>query len=143
MVLRPCMCSKNQYYSKLHFRFKLKLNIFSKNEISSFESIFWSPFHQFSKRVLRNSTQNTEKWDILVNVYVSRFAFFFFILTCFYKIYIFHQCYILKQFQFEELGSIAPKLHPYTIFFLLKFIFHNKLQAVVGYRFLFCLVNHV
>ena len=37
----------------------------------------------------------------------------------------------------DELGSIAPKLHTYTTFFLLEFIFHKKLQVVVGYRFFF------
>ena len=37
----------------------------------------------------------------------------------------------------DEHGSIAPKLHTYTIFFLLQFIFHKKLQVVVEYRFFF------
>ena len=40
----------------------------------------------------------------------------------------------------DELGSIAPKLHNYATFFLFQFIFHKKLQVVVGYRFFFCLV---
>ena len=40
----------------------------------------------------------------------------------------------------DEIGSIALKLHTYTTFFLLKFIFHKKLQVVVGYRFFVCLV---
>ena len=40
----------------------------------------------------------------------------------------------------DELGSIAPKLHTYTTFSLFKFIIHEKLQVVVGYRFFFYLV---
>ena len=42
------MCSKSQNFSKIHFRFFfLKTVYFTKNEISSYESIFWSLAHSF------------------------------------------------------------------------------------------------
>ena len=43
----------------------------------------------------------------------------------------------------DENGSIVLKLHTYTAYFLLKYIFHEKLQVVVAWvSFLsfFCLV---
>ena len=37
----------------------------------------------------------------------------------------------------DQLGLIAPKLHSYTSFILLKFIFHKKLPVEGEYRFFF------
>ena len=45
-----------------------------------------------------------------------------------------------KALGIDELDSIALKLYTFTTFFLLKFIFHKKLQVVVGYRFFFFFV---
>ena len=69
----------------------------------------------------------------------TRFAFFF-ILTCLHKIHSFSLELSSEAIAIDELGSIAPKLHTYTTFFLVKFIFHTKLLVVVGYRFFLCLV---
>ena len=64
----------------------------------------------------------------------------FLILTCLHNIYSFSLAISSETVAFDELGSIAPKLHTYSTFLLLNFIFHKKLKVVVGYRFFFCLV---
>ena len=64
----------------------------------------------------------------------------FLILTCLHKNHSFSLVLPSEAIAIDELGSIAIKFQTYTTFFLLKFIFHKKLQVVVGYRFFFCLV---
>ena len=61
----------------------------------------------------------------------------FLISTCLHKIHSFSLSLSSETIAIDELGSIAPKLHTYTTFLLLNFIFHKKLQVVVGYRFFF------
>ena len=61
----------------------------------------------------------------------------FLILTWLHKNHSFSLALLSEAIANEELGSIAPKHQTYTIFFLLKLIFHKKLQVVVGYRFFF------
>ena len=61
----------------------------------------------------------------------------FLILTCLHKIQSFSLVLSSEAFSIDELGLIGPHLHTYTTFFLLKFIFHKKLQMIVGYRFFF------
>ena len=62
----------------------------------------------------------------------------FLISACPHKIHSFSL--VLSSEAIDELGSIAPKLHTYTTFFLHKYIFHKKLRVIVGYHFFFCLV---
>ena len=64
----------------------------------------------------------------------------FLILTCLHKIPSISFMLSSEAIAINELGSIALKLHTYTTFFLLKFIFNKKLQVVVEYCFFFCLV---
>ena len=59
------------------------------------------------------------------------------ILTYLHKNHSFSLALTSEAIAIDELGSIVPKLHTYTRLFLLKFIFHKKLQVVVGYRFFF------
>ena len=59
----------------------------------------------------------------------------FLILTCLHKNYSFSLALPSEAIAIDELDLIAPKLHIYTTLFLLKFIFHKKLQVVVRYRF--------
>ena len=61
----------------------------------------------------------------------------FWILACLHKNFSFSLALPSEAIAINELGSITPKLHTYTTFFLLKFIFHKKLQLVVTYRFFF------
>ena len=42
-----------------------------------------------------------------------------------------------EEIAINEIGLIDPKLHTYTTFFYLKFIFQKKLHVVVGNRFFF------
>ena len=65
---------------------------------------------------------------------------FIFLLTCLHTINTFSSALSSEAIQINELGSIVQKLHTYTTFFLLQFIFDKKLQVVVGYRFFFCQV---
>ena len=64
---------------------------------------------------------------------VTRLAFF--MSTCLHKNHSFSLALSSEAISIDQLGSIVPKLQTYTTFFLLKFIFHKKLQVVVGYRF--------
>ena len=59
------------------------------------------------------------------------------ILTCLHKNHSFSLALPSEAIAIDELDSIAQKLYTYTTFFLLKFIFHKKLQVVVGYRSFF------
>ena len=65
-------------------------------------------------------------------IHVTRFAFFDFDMSSQNSLAL-----SSEAISFDELGSIAPLLHTFTAFCLLKFIFHKKLQVIVGYRFLF------
>ena len=51
----------------------------------------------------------------------------FFILTYLHKINSFSLALSSEAISINELGSILPKLHACTTFFLLKFIFYKKL----------------
>ena len=64
----------------------------------------------------------------------ARFAFFDFDMSS--QKSVFSLALASEAIALDNFGSIAPKLHTYSTFFLLKFIFHKKLQVVVGYRFL-------
>ena len=64
----------------------------------------------------------------------------FLILTCLHKIHSFSLALSSETIVIDELDSLTTKLHNYTTFFFLNFIFHTKLQVVVVYRFFFCLV---
>ena len=64
---------------------------------------------------------------------VTRFAFFDFDMSS-QNSQLFISVISSEAISIDELGSIVPKLHTYTTFFLLKFIFHKKLQVVFGYR---------
>ena len=61
----------------------------------------------------------------------------FFLFWRLHKIQIFSLVLSSEANSIDELGFIAPLLHTYTKFVLLKFIFHKKLQLIVGYRFFF------
>ena len=85
-------------------------------------------------RILHNSTQKHRKirhfsrgiWLIIHDLH-------FLILTCLHKNHSFSLALPSEGIAIDELGSIALKHHTYTTFFLLKFIFHKKLQVEVGY----------
>ena len=95
-------------------------------------------------RVLHNSTEKHRKirhfsqgiWLILHDLH-------FLILKCLHKNPNFSLSLPSEAIAIHELGSIAPKLHTYTIFFWLKFIFNKKLQVVVGYRFFFFFLVYI
>ena len=59
----------------------------------------------------------------------------FFIWHVFTKLISFSLGSSSEAISIDECGLIAPYLHTYTIFFLLKFIFLKKLQVIVWYRF--------
>ena len=64
---------------------------------------------------------------------VTRFALFDFDMSSQNSQFLLALC--SEAISIDELGLIAPYLHTYAIFFLLKFIFHKNLQVVVGYHF--------
>ena len=64
----------------------------------------------------------------------------FWILTCLHKNHSFSLALPSEVIAINELDSFAPKLHNYTTFFILQYIFHKIFQVKGEYRFFFCLI---
>ena len=92
-------------------------------------------------RVLHNSTEKHRKIrHFSRGIWLMIHDLHFLILSCLHKNHSFSLAFPSEAIAIDELGLIVLKLHTFTTFFLHKFIFHKKLQVVVGYRFFFCLV---
>ena len=142
MIIKPCV-PKIRIVQKFIFVFD-KTAYFTQKSLWNFfirvDVLISCP--SFS-RVLHDSTQKHRKirhfsrgiWLIIHDLH-------FLILIWLHKNHSFSLALPSEAIAIDELGSISPKLQTYTTFFLLEFIFHKKLQVVVGYRFFFCLVYY-
>ena len=137
MVIRPCV-PKIRIFQK--FIFLVKNSIFYP-KMKFLHTSRYFDLLSILFQILHNSTQKHRKirhfsrgiWLIIHDLH-------FLILTCLHKNQNFSLALPSEAIAIDELGSIALKFQNYTTFFLIKFIFHKKLQVAVGYRFFFCLV---